>query len=250
VLSVPKLIELQRIFSHAVGRVDDTDNIAAYLNNVTALSVYSDSVLASFQKALSGTFCVCKKLVGEDFFNAMIAEMIRVYPSTTYALQYYGKNCSDFIRTYSPAESVPYLADMANFEWLRHEVSLSPLISTSSSTLADQLDTSQEKIIFFTSPEIRLWKSIYPLDAIFEYAEKENSDESLTIEQGIYQGVWRHKKNGIFLMRLSEADWKLLDLCILSQSLEELCEIYVEDSLLTEKIFTLYKTGLLFAKHK
>lgn len=84
-------------------------------------AVYRNNVFVGLTKALGARFPVTERLVGADFF----AGMARVYaqdrkPASPLMFEY-GDDFADFVAGFSPAASVPYLADIARLEaaWTR-----------------------------------------------------------------------------------------------------------------------------------
>lgn len=84
-------------------------------------SVYRNNVLVSLVDALADTYPVTQALVGEAFFRAMAALFVRAHPPCSPVLAYYGKEFADFIASFQPAATLPYLADLAFLEYLRVE---------------------------------------------------------------------------------------------------------------------------------
>ncbi|GAC1358008.1 MAG: DNA-binding domain-containing protein [Variovorax sp.] len=84
-------------------------------------AVYRNNVMSSLIDALAGTFPVTQTLVGPEFFRAMAAVFVRRSPPTGRVLAFYGREFSDFVRSFEPARSVPYLADVAQLEMARVE---------------------------------------------------------------------------------------------------------------------------------
>ena len=83
------------------------------------LAVYRNNVVSSLVDALADTFPVVQLLVGEAFFRAMAATFVRRSPPRSCVLATYGEHLPDFIDTFEPARSLPYLADMARLEFAR-----------------------------------------------------------------------------------------------------------------------------------
>ena len=82
-------------------------------------AVYRNNVLASLIDALADSFPVVQALVGEPFFRAMAQIYVRECPPESPILAEYGDRLPLFIRQFAPAAAVPYLADVAQLEWLR-----------------------------------------------------------------------------------------------------------------------------------
>ena len=84
---------------------------------VRRFSVYRNNVHVSLVEALAETFPVVARLVGEDFFRAMARAFVADHLPCTPVLIDYGDGFPDFVATFAPAASLPYLADVGRLEW-------------------------------------------------------------------------------------------------------------------------------------
>lgn len=85
----------------------------------TRFAVYRNNVAVSLTDALADTFPVTQELVGEEFFRAMARAFIQEHPPRSRVLTWLGEAFPDFIESFSPAASVPYLSDVARLEMCR-----------------------------------------------------------------------------------------------------------------------------------
>ncbi len=99
----------------------DPDFLAQFDDNhipvMERIKVYHNNVVGSLSEALRATFPIVEKLVGEDFMKMMTSEFIFDNPPKKASLYQFGEGFDDFIKTYEPAKSLPYLSDIASFEW-------------------------------------------------------------------------------------------------------------------------------------
>jgi len=84
-------------------------------------NVHRNNMMVSLIEALAETFPVTQALVGEEFFRAMARAFVARSPPTSRLIFEYGKNLPDFIASFSPAATLPYLPDVARLEYLRVE---------------------------------------------------------------------------------------------------------------------------------
>ena len=95
------------------------------------LAVYRNNVVSSLIDAVAHTFPVTQELVGEEFFRAMASVFVRRHPPRSRVLAHYGAEFADFVDGFEPAQSVPYLADVARLERARvlayHAADAAPL---------------------------------------------------------------------------------------------------------------------------
>ncbi|MBN3863889.1 DUF2063 domain-containing protein [Pseudomonas frederiksbergensis] len=82
-------------------------------------AVYRNNVQSSLINALADSYPVVVQLVGDEFFRAMAGLYVQSCPPQSPLINDYGKDFAEFIDSFEPAASVPYLADVARLEHLR-----------------------------------------------------------------------------------------------------------------------------------
>ncbi|MEO7726565.1 MAG: DNA-binding domain-containing protein, partial [Burkholderiales bacterium] len=85
------------------------------------LAIYRGNVSANAALALAATFPVVSKLVGAEFFDALARAYGGAHPSLSGDLNELGADFAAFVATFQPAQSLPYLADVARMEWRAHQ---------------------------------------------------------------------------------------------------------------------------------
>jgi hypothetical protein len=80
-------------------------------------AVYRNNILVSLKDALATGFPATAALVGPDFFSALSDIYIRGNPPRSPILALFGENLAEFIAGFPPAQSLPYLADVARLEY-------------------------------------------------------------------------------------------------------------------------------------
>lgn len=83
--------------------------------------VYRNNVAVALTQALADTFPVVKQLVGDQFFAAMAGLYWREQPPRSPVLARWGDGFADWLASFAPARSLPYLPDMARLEQARVE---------------------------------------------------------------------------------------------------------------------------------
>ena len=123
---MPTLPELQKQFTAALREKNEdivqTIKSHSHLTANNRLDIYRGSIIGNLQKALIDIYPVCRKLVGETFYIAMINEYIKCSPSQSFDLACYGCDLPNFIANFEPAKVLPYLPDVARLEWAWHDV--------------------------------------------------------------------------------------------------------------------------------
>ena len=85
-------------------------------DNARGIAIYRNARRAILRTALEGAYPVCRALVGEDCFDALVRDTLAVQASTSPNLHRYGNALPDVIAQSPLAHSVPYLADVARLE--------------------------------------------------------------------------------------------------------------------------------------
>ena len=82
-------------------------------------NVYRNNVMVSLADVLQAHYPVVTRLVGEEFFRATARAYIVTEQPSSPILSRYGKGLPRFLRTFQPVQDLPYLADVAQLEWLQ-----------------------------------------------------------------------------------------------------------------------------------
>ena len=82
-------------------------------------NVYRNNVWSSLINSLRDSYEVVHQLVGTPFFNALAQRYIMQHPPTSAIMSQWGGEFSTFIKHDKDCENLPYLADVAQLEWLR-----------------------------------------------------------------------------------------------------------------------------------
>lgn len=133
-------------------------------------AVYRNNVVVSLIDALADSYPVVQALVGEEFFRAMAREFIHQSPPRSPVLAWYGEGFADFIAGFGPAESLPYLSDVARIEWLRieawHAADIKPISVENFAALLDDVDALPHARITF-HPALRVVISAHPVISLW-----------------------------------------------------------------------------------
>lgn len=217
----------------------ESDAILRCIHTTTKLSpaqqigIYQSSVIGAKQKTLREIYTTCNKLVGEDFFVAMINEYIAKTISTSPDLADYGENFSEFIIEFEPAKGLPYLSDVAKLEWAWHKLFNAPTTKELNfERLAECYTSSGENIIFHLPQSCTLITSYYPIHRIWEVNQDDYVGEQiirLSEHEFYYFLIWRNDLK----MRIDLLDaitWKILTSIQARKTLNEIANELIEKS--------------------
>lgn len=127
-------------------------------------SVHRNSVTLSLIAALETGFPVTRHLVGPEFFAATAGAFLRQHPPTSPILMLYGADFPRFLQDFLPAQSLPYLPDLARLEQALRE-SYHAADSTALPPAALKNLSLAHRLTF--APALRLVRSDWPVWAIW-----------------------------------------------------------------------------------
>src|SRR6516162_6512562 len=115
------LLDLQMRLRRAVLGGDTAEIVAAIqgdgLDPAARVGIYRHHAFTTLGDALQTTFPVVCRLVDKRFFAYAAHEYLREHPPHSRCLVEYGADFADFLAQFAPCEQLPYLADVARFEW-------------------------------------------------------------------------------------------------------------------------------------
>jgi hypothetical protein len=161
------LAELQAQFSRAMleTRLAPPPGLAP----ARRFSVHRNNLYASLTDALRARYPATLRLVGEDFFRGAASLFIEVSPPSAPVLIEYGEAFPAFLESFEPARGLPYLADVARLEWLRHAAfHAADRAQLTALSLAAVSPEQVGTMTFEFHPSAGLIASPYPIVSIWE----------------------------------------------------------------------------------
>jgi hypothetical protein len=136
-------------------------------------AVYRNNAVVGLTEALRDAYPVICRLVGDEFFRAMAGVFARAHPPTSPVMLEYGAGFAEFIAAFPPAESVPYLADVARLERAWVEAYHAP-----DAPALQHLDAAVPVALH---PAARLVRSPFPILAIWEANLGDKEPQPMTL---------------------------------------------------------------------
>lgn len=131
-------------------------------------AVYRNNVAVGLVNAVGGVFPAVKRIVGDEFFNAMALAYVRAEPPTSPVLLQYGQGFADFIAGFAPAASLAYLADVARIEWAwREAYHAAEGVRIGPGDLAGIAEADLPLLTFSLHPSVQVIRSAYPVLTIW-----------------------------------------------------------------------------------
>lgn len=213
------LLDLQMRLRRAVLRGDTAEIVAAIqgdgLNPAARVGIYRNHAFTTLGDALQGTFPVVCRLVDQRFFAYAAHEYLREHPPHSRCLVEYGADFADFLARFSPCEKLPYLADVARFEWaLNIAATQRETTPLQAETLAAVPTHQAAYVALRLQPSLSYFASSWPIDAIWQANKQEevppidltSGGTSLEIRRSGEAVSWRRLDPGTFAFRTALAD--------------------------------------------
>jgi hypothetical protein len=130
--------------------------------------VYRNNVAVSLKDVLEAAYPVVAKLVGSEFFRAMAGVYLRAHLPKSPVMMLYGDEMPNFLASFAPAQSVPYLPDVARLELaVRHSYHAADATPIAADALAQIAPDDLPNVRFTFAPSVHLIASRYPLQSIW-----------------------------------------------------------------------------------
>lgn len=169
---MPSLRELQGELAEAVFSGEAPSDLLMWCAGShprRGLEAYRRSVLANLSAAVRMTYPVVGAIVGEAFLDAAARRYALNHPSASGDLNAYGGDFGDFLASFPPASSLPYLPDVARLEWLVHVVyGREDVPSQDLARLAETAPAQWGELHFQLDPAHAVMASPWPVVRIWE----------------------------------------------------------------------------------
>lgn len=213
------LLELQLQLRRAVLGGDNAALVAAIrgdgLDPAARLRIYRNHAFATLGAVLEGTFPVVCRVVDKRFFAYAVHEYLREHPPHSRCLVEYGVDFADFLAGFAPCKDLPYLADVARFEWaLNMAATVREVAALPIEALIAVPPEKVPCISLCFQPSVRYFASEWPIDAIWQANQQSevptvdlaSGGACIEIRRAGDAVAWRRLDPGAFAFRTALAD--------------------------------------------
>lgn len=175
----PSLLEVQRAVHRAIALGDSAGLEGAIATDAMAIagavSIHRNTIRWGLTRALRLSYPAVERLVGEEFFEAAVAQFLRQFWPRSACLDDFGSDFCAFLGSFAPVSNLCYLADVARLEWAVHEalhapqasaLRLEPLLELAPSHCADVCFVADPSLRFVAtnSPADLIWRAVLEQD--------------------------------------------------------------------------------------
>jgi hypothetical protein len=205
-------------------------SFAAALRNASAgcavhpaanLDIYRNNAELQFRNALSISYPVVRRRVGDDYFRQLAFHYRRSFPSRSGDLHWVGEKFAVFLALHLRGSEYAWLADLAKLEWARESASVAELMpAVGADSLANFGPEDLEHLRFRMQPALQLQSSEFPVLSIWRANQLENAppvDQSMGPEQWLV----RPGADDVEIRRLDAALFSYLSALVDGASLGE-----------------------------
>ncbi len=226
---MPTLKQYQRWFCEAARQEDqelpNSQLISAVsaggkLSQTEALDVYRTGHIVRLTEALGETFEAVWWVAGDNAFFQLAKDYILSHPSSVYNLSAYGDRFPDFLAQNNPFPDLPFLSELARFEWLFKEtfhVRQHEAVSSQAIIAMEPM----EILRFSFGPSAHLFSSPYTVYETWKLRGTDQKDGTeFWKDQAEYLFLYK-KHHQIFVNTLQYSEYKILSALLSGASIEE-----------------------------
>ncbi|MCP4324021.1 MAG: DUF2063 domain-containing protein [Psychromonas sp.] len=218
-------------------QIKDTQQISSQQR----LQVYRNSFVMGVTEALAITYQHTMALVGEEFFNAVSREFIINQPPQENNIINYGLGFDRYLTGLPQLINMPYIAEMARFEWLLEATSNTKVESGQLDllTLAALPEASFSDLRFTIAKQVNLFQSEQDIYQLYQMLMTESVVET-DLNSPCYLALKKLKDFRVELIDLTPIQFSLLKQIKEGKTLAELVPTELH-----EQLPTLQEKGVL-----
>jgi hypothetical protein len=160
--------------------------VGAGLDPAQRVQIYRNHLFVTLSDALAGAFPTVQSLVGKDFFASLARKYISNQPPHRPCLFQYGDGFAEFIEGQPACRALPYLADVARFEWdVNTAFFAEDAAALAPAALRHVAPDELPGVCLALHPAVRLCASPYPIDRIWRTSQPDaDAGERVDLGEG------------------------------------------------------------------
>lgn len=199
--------------------------------------LYHNNIFIGLREALSGTYPVIHRLVGDECFQYVARQYLYRHPPRSGNVHEFGAAFGEFLQAFPGLEDWAYLADVARLEWGYHRVFHAPEAAVLDLQKLSLLDAEEatERLHFQLASDCCVLSSAYPVLSIWQANQPDSEPVEVRLDQGGVQLVIRRLGPDVVFEPLNKAVFALLqclsdgrrfaDACAAALAVEPECDV-------------------------
>lgn len=215
----------------------------ASLPAAALLQVYRNNFVLSLSEVLASTYPAVKAMVGEAFFAAAARGFVLAEPLEEGSVMHYGEGFGDWLAGLPTTAALPWLGDLARFEWALERTALLPPDPRRwpAQRLAAIPPALWDRLVLSCAGDVLEFESRYPVLTIWQMALHGGAAVE-ELDSPCWLVLKKRPDHRVDPLSLNLPAWQLLQGCRQGQPLATLLG---QDPALAEQLPTLVTLDLL-----
>ena len=176
------------------------------------LQIYRNNIFIRLTNTLRNVYPTVQRLTGEEFFTALAQQYIKKYPSISSNLFNFGAKFQEYMANFPPLATLPYLSEVAMFEWARHEVLNEQNMGIFDWQALQAVPVEKyEALKFHLNPASRLLNFHFPILQIWKICQEPDIGENINITAANEQVLVIRCRRNVCFEKLSYSEFIFLD---------------------------------------
>jgi hypothetical protein len=137
---------------------------------IPGVQVYHNNFIENGIRALAISFPTLAHIMGNADFRGLARAFLVSEVKTQFDWADYGQTLPDFIMAHANLVGLPYLAEVAELDWLLHEVQRSEDKSFDGESFAKMNELDPSEWVFEMAPGFKLASFFFPVDQLYRLA--------------------------------------------------------------------------------
>ncbi len=192
--------------------------------------IYTSGYLARLVEALENDFPALRRILGEGAFTSLGARYVRACPPRSHDLGRAGDRLAAFLETDALGDRLPFLSDLARYEWAVSEAFVAPDVEALGwDDLAGLGAEAAADLRLRLRPGTRLVRSRWPLFDLSDARDLADEDVSIPIEGRPCNALVFRRELEVLRRALDDDDARLLEELQAGRSLASLAAARLDE---------------------
>lgn len=207
------------------------------------LQIYRNNVILGLTEVLASSYPAVAAMVGEEFFVAAARGFVLAEPLEEGSVMHYGEGFGDWLTRLPTTQALPWLGELARFEWLLERASLLAPEPRRwpAERLAALAPSHWDRLVLHPACDLLLLESQHPVLALWQMALHGGETVS-ELDAPCWLALKKRPGHRVEPIPLDATPWRLLQGC---QQGRPLASLLAQDPAMAEHLAPLITLDLL-----